>query len=77
MLYWMAMGYFPQDAEQKKKKTIKKGIKIEEYQFLHFPIDIHPGLEYLLRKMLKLDEEDRIKAEEILEDTWIKPKCFK
>jgi len=42
-----------------------------------FPLDIHPGMEYLLTKMLNEDPECRISAEEILEDTWLKPKDLK
>ena len=41
MLYWLALGYFPQDADNKKKiSSIKKW---EDFK-LHFPVDINPGL---------------------------------
>jgi serine/threonine protein kinase len=49
MMYWVAMGYYPQDADTKKRKI--QNNKIDELH-LHFPVDINPGLEYLLRKML-------------------------
>jgi serine/threonine protein kinase len=49
MLYWIALGYFPQDADNKKYRVENsKNGSIH----LYFPVDINPGLEYLLRKML-------------------------
>ena len=27
MLYWLTLGYFPQDADQKKKKNLKYALK--------------------------------------------------
>ena len=44
---------------------------------LHFPVDIHPGLEYLLRKILNPNPKERVELIEILEDTWVKPKSLK
>jgi hypothetical protein len=38
---------------------------------------MHPGIEYLISKMLAEDPSDRIEAEEVLVDTWIQPKDFK
>lgn len=47
LLYWLVLGYFPQDNESpRKKKTTKK-------MQLHFPVDMHPGIEYLISKMLQ------------------------
>lgn len=80
MLYWLALGYFPQDTDQKKKKNLKYVLRsnsIDHGLQLHFPIDMNPGLQYLLTKMLKPEPDDRINANEILQDTWIKPKCLK
>lgn len=59
MLYWIALGYFPQDADTKKKKNITVNNimlskKWEDFT-LNFPIDFNPGLEYLLRRMLQTD----------------------
>jgi len=56
MLYWVALGYFPHDADTKRKKTVNvhnlmTNKKWEELK-LNFPVDINPGLEYLLRRML-------------------------
>ena len=66
MLYWLALGYFPQDADQKKKKNLKRALRSnnnEEYLFeLHFPIEINPGLEYLITKMLNFNPDERIDA---------------
>jgi serine/threonine protein kinase len=52
MLYWIALGYFPQDVDKKQLKVINN--KVSQMN-LYFPIDINPGLEYLLRKMLHPD----------------------
>ena len=60
MLYWLATGFFPQGADPRKKKTTKK---IETDFELHFPVSINPGLEYLLRKMLKHNPKERIGLE--------------
>ena len=49
-LYWLATGFFPQEADLKKKKNIPK--KLDPELDLHFPVSIHPGLEYLLKKIL-------------------------
>ena len=38
---------------------------------------MHPGIEYLLTKMLQEDPEKRIVPEEILVDTWVQPVDFK
>ena len=70
----MAVGYFPQDVEMKRKRKISK--KNEELNLL-FPVNINPGLQYLVRKMLNPDPKQRIQLEDILEDTWIKPKLIK
>lgn len=78
MLYWMALGYYPQEADQKKKKTTTNIVNKKWQEFnLNFPVDFNPGLQYLIRKMLNPDPKQRIKIEDILEDTWIKPKHFK
>ena len=38
LLYWLALGYFPQDNEPAKKKK-------QSHNFvLQFPIDMHPGV---------------------------------
>ena len=47
-IYWVALGYYPQ---VNKKKEIQ------------YPIDIHPGMGYLLSKMLRTEPDDRISAE--------------
>ena len=47
LLYWLVLGYFPQDNESPKKK---KGTG--SFQLL-FPANIHPGVEYLITKMLQ------------------------
>lgn len=70
----MAVGYFPQDVEMKRKRKVSK--KNEELNLL-FPVNINPGLQYLVRKMLNPDPKQRIQLEDILEDTWIKPKLIK
>jgi serine/threonine protein kinase len=58
LLYWLVLGYFPQDNESsRKKRTSPKPFQ------LHFPIDMHPGIEYLITKMLQEDPEDRATAE--------------
>lgn len=51
-LYWISTGFFPQEADSKKKKNSSTSKKLENEVGLHFPVDIHPGLEYLLRKIL-------------------------
>lgn len=70
----MAVGYFPQDVEMKRKRKVSK--KNEELNLL-FPVNINPGLQYLVCKMLNPDPKQRIQLEDILEDTWIKPKLIK
>lgn len=72
MVYWISCGFFPQDVENKKKTVGSKNLNFD----LQFPIDINPGLEYLLRKMLNPNPKERITLENILEDTWVKPKLF-
>jgi serine/threonine protein kinase len=52
LLYWLALGYFPQDSQSKKKGQSKFE--------LNFPADMHPGVEYLISKMLAEDPADRI-----------------
>jgi serine/threonine protein kinase len=37
LLYWITLGYFPQDNLQKKKRN-------EKIFSLKFPVDIHPGI---------------------------------
>lgn len=41
MVYWMAVGYFPQDVET--KRIIKMNKKNEGFNLL-FPVNINPGL---------------------------------
>jgi len=43
LLYWIALGYYPQD-NYKKVKTTKQSNIFE----LKFPVDIHPGIQYLI-----------------------------
>lgn len=38
LLYWLVLGYFPQDTEPTKKK------KQNNHFILQFPIDMHPGI---------------------------------
>ena len=65
MLYWLALGYFPQDTDR-KKRNMMKGMKLnkgEKHTFeLKFPLEMNPGLEYLISKMLKVSPEERIEA---------------
>ena len=56
------MGYFPPNLNKKGKKNE-----------IMFPVDIHPGFEYLLSKMLKDDPDERIRIDQVLQDSWIKP----
>ncbi len=56
MLYWMACGFFPQEADKRKKVSVKRG----EGFALCFPASINPGLEYLLTKMLNPNPKERI-----------------
>ena len=51
LLYWLVLGYFPQDSHSPKNK------KASNTFALHFPVDMHPGIEYLITKMLKEDSE--------------------
>jgi len=57
LLYWLTLGYFPQNNESPKKK---KSTKIFQ---LHFPSDMHPGIEYLITKMLHEEPSERVSAE--------------
>ena len=47
LLYWLVLGYFPQDTATDRKRRLSKVFQ------LHFPIDMHPGIEYLISKMLQ------------------------
>lgn len=58
MLYWLATGFFPQAAETKKKKSSNNIKKVED-QCVQFPVSIHPGLEHLLRKILRPCPKER------------------
>ena len=49
LLYWLVLGYFPQDNESPKKK---KNTTSSNFQLL-FPANMHPGIEYLITKMLQ------------------------
>lgn len=69
LLYWLVLGYFPQDTGEANNNN-----KLFD---LRFPLDMHPGIEYLITKMLNEDPNDRINAEGILLDTWVHPKNFK
>jgi serine/threonine protein kinase len=71
LLYWLVLGYFPQDNESIRKKKPSS-----TFQLL-FPKDMHPGIEYLITKMLQEDPNERVTADEILVDTWVQPKDFK
>ena len=66
MLYWLALGYFPQDNDQKKKRNIVKAMKLNKMEKnlfeLKFPVEMNPGLEYLISKMLRVSPEERIEA---------------
>ena len=44
MLYWLVMGYFPQDIKNEKKIINKK---INNFELI-FPINVHPGIQYLI-----------------------------
>ncbi len=69
LLYWVALGYFPPNLNGKHSNKNK----IE----LLFPVDIHPGFEYLLTKMLREDPSERIRINQVLQDSWLKPIDFK
>lgn len=82
MLYWIVLGYFPQDNPPKKSQHIQRN---SNYSYnprsnkkfklfdLQFPKDMHPGIEYLLMKMLEEDPIERVNAKDILYHTWIRP----
>ena len=55
LVYWMVLGYYPQD-NCKKTKQLNKKTSFE----LKFPVDMHPGIQYLIEKMLETDPEQRI-----------------
>lgn len=71
LLYFLQMGYFPFRGDC--KVLHKKIVKGE----LEFPVDINPGSEYLIRKMLNPSYEQRVDASDIIKDTWIRPINFK
>lgn len=52
LLYWLTLGYYPQD-NCKKTKSVHKISNFE----LQFPVDIHPGIQYLIERMLHNDPE--------------------
>ena len=61
LLYWLVLGYFPQDTETPKKR---KSTNSSSSNFqLRFPVDMHPGIEYLITKMLQEDPNERVTAE--------------
>jgi serine/threonine protein kinase len=63
MLYWMVMGYFPQEnVPMSSKKSIKRDSKNPANFELLFPVSIHPGIEYLIEKMLEKDPSNRVNA---------------
>jgi serine/threonine protein kinase len=43
LLYWLTLGYYPQD-NCKKTKQLNKLTNFE----LKFPVDMHPGIQYLI-----------------------------
>ena len=56
LVYWLVLGYMPQSNEGSKKRSHKATFQ------LHFPVDMHPGIEYLITKMLNEDPKERISA---------------
>jgi serine/threonine protein kinase len=74
LLYWLALGYYPGDTKETKgsQDTRRKGVPK-----LHFPVDMHPGIEYLISKLMREEPMERATAEEVLEDTWLQPRDFR
>jgi serine/threonine protein kinase len=72
LIYWMVLGYYPQD-NCKKTKNLNKLVSFD----LKFPVDMHPGIQYLIEKMLEPDPEQRIEPQKILENSWISPRNIK